>query len=407
MRDIVVNIQNLTESVLTQLRDHHYKETTLANYRRVYTRLHAFMSQAGIEIYTEEVGQAFLNSISVGASASKFFAVAVRRINDFLNEEPYRCHHQVSTISIPEAFNETVTAFLAECEESGNKPITITSKKKTCALFLQEIERLGCTELSLLDAKLVSQALLIFVNKDHYAVCRQFLCFLRETGIIDKDYSSIVPCYRRRKALPTTYTIEEVTAVEESIDTDTATGKRDLAILLLATRMGLRSGDIVKLKYSELDLESGSLHIIQEKTNNPLSLQMPEDVINAIRLHMQYTSPGGGDDYVFHSMSAPYGRITTSVIRHITQNAFKDAMINTLGKKHGPHTFRSSFASSMVNDGVSYEMVRRILGHSNPDVIKHYAKSDIENLRLCAIDPPMPDGNFQDYLSGRRCLRRV
>ena len=39
----------------------------------------------------------------------------------------------------------------------------------------------------------------------------------------------------------------------------------------------------------------------------------------------------------------------------------------------------------MVNDNASYEVVRRILGHSNPDVIKHYAKADIENLRMCSI----------------------
>jgi hypothetical protein len=47
-----------------------------------------------------------------------------------------------------------------------------------------------------------------------------------------------------------------------------------------------------------------------------------------------------------------------------------------------------------VNDGTPYEVVRRILGHSDPDVIKHYAKADIENLRMCSIDPPVPTGLF-------------
>ena len=95
-------------------------------------------------------------------------------------------------------------------------------------------------------------------------------------------------------------------------------------------------------------------------------------------------------------MSAPYGRITTSIIRHATDRYFHKAGIDTSRKKHGPHTFRSSLASSMVNDGVSYETVRRILGHSDLNVIKHYAKGDIENLRLCALDPPRPKGIFAD-----------
>ena len=403
----ITAISNVTENILKQLREQNYKETSLANYQRIYTRLYTFMSQNSIEVYNETVGQAFLDSISVGESASKFYAVAVRRINDFLNGEPYRCHHKESTIEVPSVFTEIVSDFLAECEKSGNKPVTIAQKKKSCELFLQEIEQMGCTDLSCLNARMVSQALLIFENKDHYAVCRQLLTFLTESGITDKDYSGIVPRYRRRKALPTTYTVEEITAIEGSIDTDTPTGKRDLAITLLATRMGLRSGDIVKLRYSELDFESGSLHIIQEKTGNPLSLQMPGEVIDSIKSHMECTGTLSDDDYVFHSMSAPYGRITTGIIRHITQNAFKDAGIDITGKRHGPHTFRSSLASSMVNDGASYEMVRRILGHSDPDVIKHYARLDIENLRLCAIEPPVPEGLFQDYLSGRRRFRHV
>lgn len=403
----ISSFSNVTENILKQLREQNYKETSLANYQRIYARLYSFMSQNSIEVYTEKVGQAFLDSINVGESASNFYAVAVRRINDFLNGEPYRCHHKGSAIDVPLVFYEAVSDFLTECEKSGNKPVTIVQKKKSCVLFLQEIEQMGCTDLSCLDAQMISQALLIFENKDHYAVCRQFLMFLSETGITDKDYSGIVPRYRRRKVLPTTYTVEEITAVEASIDTDTPTGKRDLAITLLATRMGLRSGDIVKLRYSELDFESGFLHIVQEKTGNPLSLQMPEEVIDSLKSHMHCTDPVSDDDYVFHSMSAPYGRITTSIIRHITNNAFKDAGINITGKKHGPHTFRSSLASSMVNDGISYEMARRILGHSDPDVIKHYAKLDIENLRLCAIEPPVPEGLFQDYLSGRRRFRHV
>ena len=62
---------------------------------------------------------------------------------------------------------------------------------------------------------------------------------------------------------------------------------------------------------------------------------------------------------------------------------------------------------SMVNDGGSYETVRKILGHTDPDVIKHYAKTDIENLRFCAIAPPVPSGLFNDYLSGKKVISHV
>ena len=62
------------------------------------------------------------------------------------------------------------------------------------------------------------------------------------------DLSGVVPHYRRRKPLPTTYTPEEIGKVEDSVDVSDDTGKRNLAIIRLASRMGLRSGDIAELK---------------------------------------------------------------------------------------------------------------------------------------------------------------
>ena len=58
--------------------------------------------------------------------------------------------------------------------------------------------------------------------------------------------------------------------------------------------------------------------------------------------------------------------------------------------------FRSSLASSMINNLVSYDVVRKILGHT-PDAVKHYARVDIERLRDYAIEPPEPSGCFKEF----------
>lgn len=79
--------------------------------------------------------------------------------------------------------------------------------------------------------------------------------------------------------------------------------------------MGLRLGDIAKLKWPEVDFKTGYICIIQEKTRQPLSLQMPQEVSDALLMHLENLSSLTEDGYVFHSMSAPYDRITTSIIR--------------------------------------------------------------------------------------------
>ena len=255
---------------------------------------------------------------------------------------------------------------------------------------------------------LIVKALLLFSNKDRYADIKMLLRYLYENGMVNRDYSEIIPRFKRRIPIPTVYTVEEIKRTEEAIDTSTDTGKRNIAIIRLATRMGLRSGDIARLRTTEIDFKSGYISIVQEKTNLPLELQMPAEVSDSIYMHLENSKKNHAlDDYVFHSMSAPYGRLTTSIIRHIVNESMSRAGIDTAGRKHGPHAFRSSLASLMIQDDCSYETVRRILGHSDPNVIKHYAKTDIEKLRLCAIEPPEPVGLFSDYLTGKKVFQNV
>ena len=407
MTQKAVSFKELMEGVLDQLRANGYMESTITIYRRTYTRIRVFLNRFDTDFYTPEIGTKFLAETNVKKSTASAYACAIRRLNDFIDSKPFRSHHDCHHVQAPPEFASILEKFLQECMDNGNKPATLQGKERTCGIFLDYLKRTGCTDISRLDTGMVSRSLLTFSNKDRYAVLRQFLRFLADEGITEMDLSGIVPHYRRRKPLPTTYTPEEIARVEAVVDTSTDTGKRNLAIIQLATRMGLRSGDIAKLKLTEIDFGLGIINITQEKTGLPVSLKMPSDVYDTLAAHVKNDIRTSADGYVFHCMVAPYGRISTSIIRHAVNDSFSAAKVDTAGKKHGPHAFRSSLASSMVNDGTPYEVVRRILGHSDPDVIRHYAKVDIENLRMCSIDPPVPTGRFGKYLSGKEVVPRV
>lgn len=407
MTQKAVSFNELMDGVLDQLRTNGYMESTLTIYRRTYSRIRVFINRFDTDFYTPEIGAKFLADTKVKKSTASAYACAIRRLNDFIESKPFRSHHDCPHVQAPPEFTSILEEFLQECIDSGNKPATLQFKQRTCGLFLDSLKKGGCTDLSCLDAGRVSRSLLTFSNKERYAVIRQFLRFLADKSITETDLSGIVPHYRRRKNLPTTYTPEEIARVESAVDTSTDTGKRNLAIIRLATRMGLRSGDIARLKLTEIDFCNGVINITQEKTGIPFSLQMPSDVFDTLTAHVKNDTRSSVDGYVFHCMVAPYGRISTSIIRHAINDSFATAKVDTSGKKHGPHAFRSSLASSMVNDGTPYEVVRRILGHSDPDVIKHYAKADIENLRMCSIDPPVPTGLFGSYLSGKEVVPHV
>ena len=407
MANNAIPFTELAEKVLDQLKSMKYMKSTLTVYRRFFNRVHVFLDQHGTDVYTPELGIRFLDETNVKASTFTFYACAIRRLDDFIAEKPYRSHHDNKHEQVSQVFLKLLADYLHKCEDIGNKSATLLSKKRTCETFLFWLERNGCTEISMLDTGMISRALLALGNKDGYAIVRQFLKHLADNSFTVKDFSGIVPRYKRRKALPTTYTPDEIKRVEGAIDTTQGNGKRNLAIVRLATRMGFRSGDIAKLKLTEIDFKTGYINITQEKTQVPISLQMPKDVSDALTMHLENDHLSSDDGYVFHSSVAPYNRITTSIIRHIVKECFVAAQIDTTNKKHGPHVFRSSLASAMINEGASYEVVRKILGHSDPNVINRYAQVDIENLRLCSIDPPVPTGRFSSFLSGREVILHV
>lgn len=407
MKEKNIPFDRLEKAVLDQLKEQGYMDSTLVIYRRTFNRIHRFLAESNRQFYCSEVGKEFLCSTHVKDSTRRAYSCAVRRLDDYISNRPYRCHHGGEMHPVPQNYAKVFSTYLIHCAENGNRPATVTSKEVTIARFLGFLHKNGCHSLENLDAGLISKALLIFDNKDNYPRVRQFLSFLFDSGITATDFSGIVPSYNRRKVLPTVYTVEEIKKAEQVIDPSTETGRRDKAMILLATRMGMRAGDIAKLKKDEVDFFTGYLHFIQEKTLFPLTLQMPDEVIRALRTYLDNQKTVFQDDYVFHSMSAPYGRVTSGIIRHAVKRYLTAAGIDISHRKHGPHAFRSSLASSMVKDGGSYETVRRILGHTNPDIIKHYARSDVENLRLCSIEPPQPSGLFKEYLAGKEVGRRV
>lgn len=393
----------LSEAVISELRSLEYMESSLTNYRRLYARIGCFLEHRSIKEYSPAVGKAFVAEYyPCDTHRRRLVLLMIRRLDDHLNNIPYRCHRTMKTLDVPYVFVELLDDYLEYCIEIGNKPGTVRIKKDFCLIFLHFLSDIGCNDISEITADIVAKSCLIYTNKEGYAALRQFLRYLFQKELITKDLSVVVPHYKRRQIIPSVFTPEEIKRMEDTIILDTPTGKRNIAIILLVTRIGLRSGDIAALKLSSIDFSSRHIDLIQQKTGKPLSVFMPEDVSSTLKAHIECAGSRSSDGYVFHSMKAPFGRLTTSVIRHIVRECIVSADIEVKGRKHGPHALRSSLASNLVSGGTSYDIVRKILGHTDPDAVKHYVKTDIERLRKCALDPPEPTGIFLDLLCGRR-----
>ena len=99
---------------------------------------------------------------------------------------------------------------------------------------------------------------------------KNFLLYMKDHSIIKHDLllAYIKPIRYKKEKIPSYYTTEEVRQIENSVNRYSTEGKRDYAMLLLASRLGLRSADIRNLKFSDIDWDKNEneIHIRQIKT---------------------------------------------------------------------------------------------------------------------------------------------
>lgn len=276
------------------------------------------------------------------------------------------------------------------CRQEGNSEWTLDFKYSTCEEFFAEMIEYG-KELPTLDAATVGKICTTKRNKNKWCVYRKFLHFLFEKNEIQRDLSIVVPIYREKQPLPSVYSIGEVQQIENMIIQSTTQGKKDYAIVLLASRMGLRRSDIADLDFDSVDFTYNKIHLLQKKTGEELELPLVPAVKNAIINYLTATGIDTRQGKVFPD-------ITPNYITVLVRQLMLKSGININGRRLGPHSLRSSMATSMVNDGVSYEVIRRILGHNDHNTVRKYAKLDIERLRRCALKVPAPTGIYEQLM---------
>jgi type 1 fimbriae regulatory protein FimB/type 1 fimbriae regulatory protein FimE len=134
-------------------------------------------------------------------------------------------------------------------------------------------------------------------------------------------------------------------------------GLRDSTMILIAYRHGLRVSELISLRWSQIDLKQGLLHVIRKKNGIPASHPLFGPEIRALRqLKRDYPET----DYVF--MTERKAPITADTFRKIIARAGEKA---ELGLATRPHMLRHSTGFKLANDGRDTRSIQHYLGHKN------------------------------------------
>jgi site-specific recombinase XerD len=137
---------------------------------------------------------------------------------------------------------------------------------------------------------------------------RAFLVFSYTNDYCKSSLSELIPrlSYVTPTSIPTTYTKEEIECLLSAVDRANPLGKRDYAILLLAVRLGIRSGDIRNLKFENLLWGRNQIEFVQQKSARNLVLPLLNDVGEIIIDYLKNGRPQTESEFVFVRHVAPY-----------------------------------------------------------------------------------------------------
>jgi site-specific recombinase XerD len=277
-------------------------------------------------------------------------------------------------------------AYLAS--ERGLAPRTVALNVRLARPFLQQraLERDGRLGLDQLTAAEVRAFVLDQARKQPRSAkrvvtaLRSLLRFLHVDGVITVPLAGAVPSPAGYSlaGLPRALEPGQVEAMLASCDPATATGRRDRAVLLLLSRMGLRAGEAAGLGLDDIDWRRGEI-TVRGKGGRRDRLPLPADAGTAIVAYLRDGRPASAlDRTVFIAAQAPREALSYTGITTIVAEAAARAGIP--GPVHA-HRLRHSAATAMLRGGGSLTEIGQALRHARPATTAIYAKVDTGALR--------------------------
>lgn len=187
------------------------------------------------------------------------------------------------------------------------------------------------------------------------------------------------PGWHDRAPLRSTLAAEEVAMLMQSCDPTTAGGVRDLAVLLLLARLGLRAGEVAQLVLEDIDWRQGTVHV-RGKGRRHDDLPLPSDVGGAIAAYCQQHRVTSDNRRIFLHLRAPHQELTATGISSIVTQACRRGGLTPFGA----HRLRHQAAWAMRQAGAPLWEIGRVLRHRRVVTTAHYAKPTVAETRVVA-----------------------
>ena len=400
-------LDELVALALNELERVGYGADSCRHYRTTWCRLVAFARDNGLgDRYSEELADRFVHGTGsrdrerVGPSdkALRHAVLAIKVLGDFNRDrriEPFLT--DMLKVALPPTMKKPLRDYEEYCQEHRRlRPNTIAAHIRQVAKFLLFLDLRGVRRVQEMQPDVVTA---FVVSRQHLrpkavswivSSLRLFLKFLAMRGTLGEDLSRVLPRVLAAPdaAIPAVWDPELVVKLLTAVDRGSPRGKRDYAILLLAARLGLRTGDILTLVLDDIDWDAATLHIMQSKTGTPLRLPISEEVGEALIDYLRFARPKTEHRAVFLKLRAPFEPFAEGC--HLSNVMVRWRRAAGIDLRHrrqqGFRSLRHTLATQLLRQETPIHVISAILGHASTATTMIYAKADTEALRGTALD---------------------
>jgi site-specific recombinase XerD len=216
---------------------------------------------------------------------------------------------------------------------------------------------------------------------------RSFFRFLEFGGLAKPDLSRYVPhpCPWPLSQPPRTLGPEEQKTLLESFDRSIPAGKRDYAIALCCTELGLRACEVASLTLEDIDWRELTLRVQYTKQQRRRMLPLPSKVARAIADYLRSGRPETVNRSLFVRHRFPMGKpLKADGLRDAVSRGFERAGMSYTGT----HILRHTWATRALQRGHTLKQIADILGHLSINTTSRYAHLNVEELREAVLPWP-------------------
>lgn len=219
---------------------------------------------------------------------------------------------------------------------------------------------------------------------------RVLLRFLIFKGEIQPGLVAAIPPVKTwaLDSLPKYVSSNDVQRMLDLCEDGTSAGQRDRAVLLLLSRLGLRVGEVARLRLENIDWQEGQILVRAGKINRERILPLLQDVGDAIANYLKYARPNTTHRTLFLRTQAPLDPLTRGGVTMLASRRMRQ--VGIIGIRMGAHALRHTVATEMVRGGAKFKDVADVLGHQRLLTTNIYAKLDLDSLSRVAM--PWPGG---------------